>query len=77
MFRFCEEMEKDPAIVLTALEEFGYTTTRTSRLNKAAARMRQDMEMYGECNPDDILASCDLDQLTAKEIEYLNERMNL
>ena len=34
MFRtFCDEMERDPALVLTALEDLGHTTTRTGRLN--------------------------------------------
>lgn len=77
MFRtFCEEMERDSALVLTMLEDFGHTSTRTGRLNRAAARMRHDIELYGECNPEDVLATCDLDQLTDAEIAYINERLN-
>lgn len=77
MFRtFCDEMEHDPALVLTALEDLGHTTTRTGRLNRAAARIRNDIEMYGDFSLEDALIACDLDQLTDAEIKYLEGRLN-
>lgn len=77
MFRtFCDEMDYNPAMVFTMLEDLGHTSTRIGKLNKAAARIRNDFEMYGECDPEDALMSCDLDQLTDAEIEYLEGRLN-
>lgn len=77
MFRtFCDEMERDPTLVLTALEDLGYTTTRAGRLNRAAARIRNDIEMYGDFSLEDALQACDLDQLTDAEIKYLEGRLN-
>lgn len=67
MFRtFCEEMREDPTLVLTMLEEMGHMTPASQRAN---ARVRNSIEMYGDFNPADVL--CDLDQLTNAEIEYL------
>lgn len=66
MFRtFCEAMDQEPAMTLAILEECGYTSTRTD------ARIRQDIEIYGDFNLEDALVTCDLDQLTEAEIEYL------
>lgn len=77
MFRtFCDEMERDPTLVLTALEDLGHTNTRTGRLNRAAARIRNDIEMYGDFSLEDALQACDLDQLTDAEIKYLEGRLN-
>lgn len=77
MFRtFCEAMEQEPALTLTMLEEFGHTTTRTGKLNRAAARIRQDIEMYGDFSLEDALVASDLDQLTEAEIKYLEGRLN-
>lgn len=77
MFRtFCDEMGRDPAMVLTMLEDLGHTTTRTGKLNRAAARLRNDIEMYGDFSLEDALVACDLDQLTEAEIKYLEGRLN-
>ena len=77
MFRtFCDEMERAPALTLTALEDLGHTTTRTGRLNRAAAHIRNDIEMYGDFSLEDALVTCNLNQLTDEEIKYLEGRLN-
>lgn len=77
MFRtFYEAMDQEPAMTLAILEDFGHTTTRTSKLNRAAARIRNDIEMYGDFSLEDALVACDLDQLTEAEIKYLEGRLN-
>jgi hypothetical protein len=45
-------------------------------LNRAAARIRNDIEMYGDFSLEDALQACDLDQLTDAEIKYLEGRLN-
>jgi hypothetical protein len=77
MFRtFCEAMDQEPAMTLTMLEDLGHIDTRHSKLRRAAARIRNDIEMYGDFSLQDALQSCDLDQLTDAEIKYLEERLN-
>lgn len=77
MFRtFCDEMERNPAMMCAMLEDFGHTTTRLGRLNRAATRIRNDIEMYGDFSLEDALVACDLDQLTEAEIKYLEGRLN-
>mgnify|MGYP003288697620 CR=1 FL=1 len=77
MFRtFCERMDEDPGLTLAKLEDRGFTSTRTGRLNRAAARIRNDLEMYGDFSLEDALQACDLDQLTDAEIKYLEGRLN-
>lgn len=74
MFRtFCEAMDQEPAMTLAILEECGYTSTRTDKL---AARIRQDIEIYGDFNFEDALITCDLDQLTEAEIEDLERQLH-
>lgn len=77
MFRtFCERMDEDPGLTLAKLEDRGFTSTRTGKLNRAAARIRNDIEMYGDFSLEDALVACDLDQLTEAEIKYLEGRLN-
>lgn len=71
---FCEAMDQDPAMMLTALDELGYN--RTSKLRQAAARMRQEYEMTGSCDAPLILSQYDIDTLTREEIVYLEDYVN-
>lgn len=73
---FCNEMDENPSRTLVMLEDLGYTPTRTGRLNQAVARIRNDIEMYGDFSLEDALHAYDLDQLTDAEIKYMEGRLN-
>lgn len=64
---FCEEMEQNPALVLTMLDDLGYNSP-SPRSVRAAARIRQDIEMNNEVDIDDLLITSNLDLLTEEEI---------
>lgn len=73
---FCNEMDENPARTLVMLEDLGHTPTRIGRLNQAVARIRNDIEMYGDFSLVDALQAYDLDQLTDAEIKYMEGRLN-
>lgn len=74
--RFCEAIEQDPGFTFQLLEHLGHTTTRTGKLNKAIARIHNDIEVYGDFSLADALTAADIDELTDAEIEYIEDRLN-